>query len=101
MGGSLQTVALYSTDYDKLIKQFGDELRNAYKAMNGLQKNYQALMKGDSNGPYWNGAAALRFYKSAKSNMDKDIIAYNAVFKIYKKLMDRQTTLLRKGILVR
>ncbi len=98
---SYQSVTLHSSEYDKLVKQFGTELTNAYKAMKGLQANYQALMKGDSRGPYWNGAVALQFYKAARSNMDKDIVAYNAVFKIYKKLMDRQSNLIRKGYLVK
>ena len=71
-----------------LLEKFGIELKNAYKAMEGLKKNYEALMRGDSNGPYWNGAAALRFYKTAKNNLAKDIVAYKEVFKIYDALQN-------------
>ena len=92
---------LSNSAYDKLIKSLATELNKSYKAIKGLHDNYEALMKGDSNGPYWNGATALRFYKAAKSNLDKDIVAYNATFKLYKKLLDRQSQLLKKGYLVK
>ena len=87
---STKSVALNEKEYDKLIEKFGLELKNSYKAMKGLKTNYEALMKGDANGPYWNGAAALRFYKTAKNNLAKDIAAYNAVFKIYSALHEKR-----------
>jgi len=85
-----KVVALNEKEYDKLIEKFGTELKNAYKAMEGLKKNYEALMRGDSNGPYWNGAAALRFYKTAKNNLAKDIMAYKEVYKIYSALHNKR-----------
>lgn len=96
-----KNMLLSAGEYAALIKKLNNELLNSYQAMRGLHDNYESLMKGDSSGPYWNGSTALSFYKRAKSNLDNDIIAYNAVYKLYDKIVQRNNRLYKKGYFVK
>lgn len=96
----LKKMTLSSTEYTKLIKNLETELLTSYQAIKGLHDNYEALLKGDSEGPYWNGATALTFYNRAKRNLDNDIVAYNSVYKLYDKIVQRNKRLFQKGYFV-
>ena len=83
--------------YINLCNNLNKEIENAYDALKGLSTNYNALLKGDSEGPYWNGSSAKTFYTTAKRNLDNDITAYKEAVEAWQKLVDRYITLLRKG----
>ena len=83
--------------YVTLCNNLNKEIENAYQAIKGLNDNYTAIMKGDSDGPYWNGKTAQDFYKTAKKNLDNDIVAYKEAVDAWEKLRDRYATLLRKN----
>ncbi len=44
--------------------------------LNGLSQNLNNLMKGDNDGPYWNGEDAASFYKIAVKNLNNNIEDY-------------------------
>ena len=54
-------------------------------------------MKGDSEGPYWNGSSAKSFYTTAKGNLNNDITAYKEATEAWAKIELRYINLLRKG----
>jgi len=85
-------------DYVTLCNNINKEIEAAYKAIKGLHDNYTALLKGDKEGPYWNGAVAANFYKNAKGNLDNAIKAYEDAVKAWEKLRDRYIAMLRAKI---
>jgi hypothetical protein len=82
-------------DYITLCNNINKQIEAAYKAIKGLHDNYNALLKGDKEGPYWNGALASGFYRDAKANLDNAIKAYDDAVKAWEKLRDRYTAMLR------
>ena len=44
--------------YIKLCNDLNADLEKAYQAIKDLRDNLNSLMKGDEEGPYWNGASA-------------------------------------------
>jgi len=89
---------LSESAYISLVNNINKELENAYKAIKTLRDNYKALLAGDKEGPFWNGATASTFYKTAKSNLDNAINAYGEGAAAWAKLREYYITLLRKGI---
>lgn len=85
------------SEYVKLCNNINTQIDNCYKGLKCLHDNYTALLKGDGEGPFWNGSVASGFYKTAKANLDHDIEAYDAAVKAWEKLRDRYITLLRSG----
>ncbi len=83
--------------YIKLCNDFNTQIENAYQAIKGLNINLNALMKGDSEGPYWNGSSAQAFYKTARGNLNNDITAYKEATQAWARLELRYINLLRKG----
>lgn len=83
--------------YIALCNNLNKEIENAYAAIKGLNSSYNALLKGDSEGPYWNGSTAKTFYTTAKRNLDNDITAYREAVEAWEKLRDRYAVLIRKG----
>ena len=83
--------------YIKLCNSIRDDIEVAYQQIKGLSQSYNALLKGDSEGPYWNGATAKSFYTTAKANLNNDIKAYKEATEAWSKLYNRYINLLRKG----
>ena len=83
--------------YIKLCNDLNAQIENAYQAIKGLSDNLNALMKGDSEGPYWNGSSAKSFYTTAKGNLNNDITAYQEATEAWAKIELRYINLLRKG----
>lgn len=83
--------------YIKLCNDLNDQIEKAYQALKGLSGNLNALMKGDSEGPYWNGSSAKSFYTTAKGNLNNDITAYKEATEAWAKIELRYINLLRKG----
>lgn len=83
--------------YIKLCNDLNTQIENAYQALKGLSDNLTALMKGDSDGPYWNGSSAKSFYTTAKGNLNNDITAYKEATEAWAKIELRYINLLRKG----
>ncbi len=88
---------LSNDEYVKLCDNVNKEIENIYQALKGLNTTLNSLMKGDGEDPYWNGPQALRYFNSAKSNMDNNIKAYNEACQAWNKLYNRYITLSQKG----
>ena len=84
-------------DYIKLCNNINTEIDNAYKALKELNSAWTTMMKGDDAGPYWNGSVAVKFYKTAKNNLDHDITAYKEAVEAWQALLDRYDRLALKG----
>ena len=91
-------VRLSVKEYDKLIKQYGTLLRKMDRELGGLHVNLDTVQKGDSEGPYWNGAIAKKFYQQAITNLGKDLEAYKAVAKVYKALVEKRKEIKTKKL---
>ncbi len=83
--------------YIKLCNDLNGDIETAYASLKDLSNNLNALMKGDSEGPYWNGSSAKAFYTTAKGNLNNDITAYKEATEAWSKLELRYINLLRKG----
>lgn len=83
--------------YIKLCNDLHTEIENAYQAIKGLSTSYNTLLKGDSEGPYWNGSSARSFFGTAKANLDNDIKAYKEAAEAWDKLYNRYIGLLKKN----
>ena len=76
-------------EYIELCNGLNSDIEKAYQAIKGLSTNTTKMMKGDSEGPYWNGAKAKSFYKTAQANLKNDIKAYEEAVEAWKKLRAR------------
>ena len=72
----------------KDLKGLKDQVIHINQELNGLRNNLKVLrdnisgmMKGDAEGPYWNGEAASEFYAVAIKNMNANIADYNRAYK--------------------
>lgn len=90
-------VKLTESEYIKIVNNINSELGNAYSYIEGLNKCLNALMTGDSQGPYWNGRMASEFYKQAQKNIKNDISVYNSAAKDWETLYDRYIKLIKKN----
>ncbi len=59
----------------KLI-EMNSTLTSLAKEMRELSANVKAMMDGDTDGPYWNGNKAKKFYKQAITNITNNIEDY-------------------------
>ena len=84
-------------EYIKLVNTLGTELENAYAGMKGLHDAYEALLKGDNDGPYWNGSSAKSFYKTARNNLNNSIEAYKEAAQNWETLYNKYQKLKSKG----
>ncbi len=70
---------------DIAMKSLANEIKK-------LSNNINAMMKGNADGPYWNGTAANRYYDKAIDNLKNDIAdykaAYNQLFNISDKYQE-------------
>lgn len=62
------------TTINSKLKKLDAEMKKLSQAMNDM-------MKGDSDGPYWNGAKAKLFYERAVKNLTNDIKDYKTAYK--------------------
>ena len=58
------------------INNIDNSLNNLSKEIKNLNSHLDAMMKGNADGPYWNGASAKVFYTRAISNLKNDIDDY-------------------------
>jgi len=93
-------VTLSTKEYDKLISKFGSLLSQIEKELQKTHMHFAALMRGDADGPYWNGGSAIKFYKLAKTNYSKNTEAYNALLLVYNKLVQLRDDLRHQGLIV-
>lgn len=62
------------------ISNINTELNSLAKEMKKLSEYLEAMMKGNSDGPYWNGASAKTFYTKAVTNVSNNISDYKAAY---------------------
>ena len=55
-------------------------LNNLAKELKNLSGYLDAMMKGNEDGPYWNGESASKFYTKAVKNLKNDIDDYKAAY---------------------
>ncbi len=70
-----------STKIDKTklgqnVRKINSSLSSLEKELKNLHDYLEAMMKGNSDGPYWNGASAVKFYNKALGNLKNDIEDY-------------------------
>jgi hypothetical protein len=98
MASYKKRVRLSVTEYDKVIRRYGEILKALDKELGLLSTNINTIQKGDSEGPYWNGKQAQKFFKESIINVDKDIQAYNALARVYKALVEKRKMISTKKI---
>ena len=62
------------------INSINENLNSLAKDIKNLSTYLDAMMKGNADGPYWNGAAAKKYYTKAVTNLKNDIIDYQAAY---------------------
>ena len=70
----------------KKIKDLDTNLVSMASELKNLHDNLNALMTGDSDGPYWNGNKATVFYKKACANIKNDIDDYSDAFNKFSRI---------------
>ncbi len=61
------------TNINTYMIQLANELQS-------LSANVNAMMIGNTEGPYWNGNKAMRFYKKAIGNLENNIKDYESAY---------------------
>ncbi len=89
---------LTEDNYVKMCNDLKKAIDKAGDAIKGLNGNLSAIMKGDSKGPYWNGARAKAFYSTAKGNLNNTVLAYANAADLWNKLYDKYIELCKKGM---
>jgi hypothetical protein len=89
-------VALSVAEYDKVIDKYEKLLNELYNEMKSFNSDFQSLLKGDNEGPYWNGSSAVKVYQKAKINADKNLEAYDALCTVYNSLKEARAKLAAK-----
>jgi len=64
-------------------------MKNLATHMETLSKEVQAMMKGDADGPYWNGVKAKKFYDKAVKNYDNNAKDYDTARTNLQTIADR------------
>ncbi len=88
-----------STKIDKTklyqnVTNINKALVSLSKEIKSLNSNLNLMMKGDSDGPYWNGKAADKFYTKAVANLKNDIEDYNSAFQRLQNIADKYNNLI-------
>ena len=65
--------------YIKLCNDLNGYIETAYASLKDLSNNLNALMKGDSEGPYWNGSLAYNWVSNCLAHIDHDKVLLNHV----------------------
>ena len=64
----------------KNIVNINTYLKGLANELQKLSSNLDTMMKGNADGPYWNGQAAKSFYSKAVGNIKNDIVDYKAAY---------------------
>jgi len=88
-----------STKIDKTklyqnVTNINKALVSLSKEIKSLNSNLNLMMKGDADGPYWNGQAADKFYTKAVANLKNDIEDYNSAFQRLQNIADKYNNLI-------
>lgn len=70
----------------KKIEDLNTNLVSMTSELKNLHDNLNGIMTGDSDGPYWNGKKAARFYKKACGNIKNDIDDYSDAFDKFSRI---------------
>lgn len=62
-----------------------------------LSNDVKTMIKGNEDGPYWNGAKAVKFYKNAKKNYDNNVVDFAKSVKNLHEVAYRTEETLRHG----
>lgn len=80
----------------KNINVINTNLKGLASELKKLHDNLDTMMKGNADGPYWNGTSAKNFYKKAVSNIENDIKDYQAAYKKLNAIAVKYEELLKK-----
>lgn len=69
-----------------IIQQLNSDLKDMNTRLKTLSEQINEMMKGDADGPYWNGKKAKNFYTKAKKNLDNNIADYQYAYTTLSKL---------------
>lgn len=84
-------------DLEQMLVELNTEMEKLYQQIKNVSTNLNTLMKGDSNGPYWNGAVAKSFYNGAVKNLNENLYgAYKEASEFYDELYKRRNKLIRQ-----
>ena len=64
-------------------------LDSAYKDIKEISLNLRDLMKGDKEGPYWNGYLAKKTFNQIRRNVEIDVDDYNDAVKVWEALYNK------------
>jgi hypothetical protein len=95
------SVRLSIKEYDKVIGKFADLLIQIHEQLHHVHDHYEFVLRGDDDGPYWNGKLAKKFFHESTTNIKNNCAAYEALYKVYKALVDKRDKLVRLGYAVR
>ena len=62
------------------VVNINTSLTSLAKELKNLNSYLDAMMKGNADGPYWNGQAAKTFYTKAVANLKNDIADYKSAY---------------------
>jgi len=91
------SVRLSIKEYDKVIGKFADLLLQIHAELRKVHDHYEFVLKGDDDGPYWNGKVAKKFFKESTTNIKNNCEAYAALYKVYAALVAKRDKLVGKG----
>lgn len=77
MGKGIKKAAL-----KKNINNMNQSMKNLAENFKKLSTNLNLMMKGDADGPYWNGTKAQKFYSKATKNLVNDLADYGSALDI-------------------
>lgn len=67
------------------IDKLNTQMVALQKDLGMLSATLNRMLKGDANGPYWNGRKAGQFYKKALGNLKNDIADYKRAYQACNK----------------
>ena len=84
------------TNLQKNIVTMNQNMVSLGAEIQSLSNNIKALMDGNSEGPFWNGNKAMKFYKKALSNLTADIKDYKSAYKYLNNLAIKYENAVKK-----
>ena len=80
----------------KNITNINTNLKGLANELEKLSKNLDTMMKGNADGPYWNGQAAKTFYTKSLNNLKNDVADYKAAYKKLNSIAVKYENLAKK-----
>ncbi len=68
------------------IRQADEPLKNIAAGIESFSMHIQEMMKGDANGPYWNGNQAKYFYFNSIKDINEEISNYGLILDTVDKI---------------